>query len=262
MQSHSFRETLEQLFLKSVRFYTFNTPILKGKFRLYQAALKICRYPPTSVKTQTQDGRRYVVDLTGGMHETVYFLGEYEPGVTQAISSVVKSGDVCLDVGANFGWFTILLHQLCGGKTQSGSETGEVHSFEPMPPVFAVLQKNREMAGEPENVFLNNLALGDETKDVNLYRFTDLPDGYSSLSNEMDKDNAKSFTVQMTTLDSYVTDKEINEVNFVKLDVEGAELMFLKGATKLFLQKNSAYFYGGDGFGNDQEFRLSAERFD
>ncbi len=254
MQSNSFRETIEQLFLKSVRFYTFNTPILKGRYRLYEAALKICRYPPTNVETKAQDGRRYLVDLTSGMHETVYFLGEYEPAVTQTISSIVKSGDVCLDVGANFGWFTILMHRLCSHKNQTKNGTGKVHAFEPMPPVFDTLQKNREIAGQPKDVFLNNLALGDETKEVNLYRFTNLPNGFSSLSNEMDKDDVKTFPVQMITLNSYLTDRKINEVNFIKLDVEGAELMFLKGATDLFLQKNPPIFIVEMALGTTKNF--------
>lgn len=254
MQSNSLREAIEQLFLKSIRFYTFNTPIPKGKYRLYQSALKICRYPPTNIKTKIQDGREYLVDLTNEMNETVYFLGEYEPSVTQTISSIVKCGDVCLDIGANFGWFTLLFHQLCNNKNKSKNETGEVHAFEPMPPVFTALQKNWEIAGEPNNVFLNNLALGDETKEVNLYRFTDLPDGYSSLSNGMDKNNFKTFTVQMTTLNSYLTSRKINEVNFVKLDIEGAELMFLKGATKLFLQKTPPIFMVEMALGTTKNF--------
>lgn len=237
MQSNSLREITERLFLKSIRFYTFNTPISKGKYRLYQAALNLCQLPPTHIKTKTSDGRQYLVDLTTGMNETVYFLGEYEPAVTQVVSSVIKSGDVCLDIGANFGWFTILLHRLCSNKNQIATKTGEVHSFEPMPAVFAILQKNRELAGEPQNIFLNNLALGDENKEVNLYRFTNLPDGFSSLSNEMDRSNFETFPVQMMKLNLYLEEKKIDRVDFVKLDVEGAELLFLEGATNLFLQK-------------------------
>lgn len=237
MQSHSIRENIERLFLKSIRSYTFNTPLAKGKYRLYQTALNFCRFPPTHVETTVADGRRYAVDLTTRMHETVYFIGEYEPAVTSVISSVVKTGDVCLDVGANFGWFTILLHRLCGGENQSLTKTGKVHAFEPMPAVYNTLQENWKLAGEPENVFLNNLALGDDHKAVDFYRFTNLPDGFSSLSAEMDKENVEVYSVQMTALNSYLTDKKVGDVNFIKLDVEGAELMFLKGATQLFSQK-------------------------
>lgn len=101
------RKTLERFFLKSIRFYTFNTPIKKGKYRLYQTALKLCRYPPTQLETKTDDGRHFSIDLSSGMQESVYFIGEYERAVTELISAIVKAGDVCLDVGANFGWYTM-----------------------------------------------------------------------------------------------------------------------------------------------------------
>lgn len=227
MAQNTIRKSLERLFLKSIRLYTFNTPFQKGKYRLYQTALELCRFAPKEIKTKTHDGREYIIDLTGGMHESVYFLGQYEPFVTEVISAVVKSGDVCLDVGANFGWFTTLLHLL---------GAGEIHAFEPMPDVFANLRQNLALAGEPENVYLNNLALGDEAETVNLYRFADLPNGFSSLSNTV-KSEFETFSVPMLPLDSYLTEKKVDDVDFVKLDVEGAELMFLRGATKLFRQK-------------------------
>ncbi len=221
------RQTIEQLFLKSVRFYTYNTPLAKGKYRLFQAALDLCRFPPEETEATTHDGRRYAVNLTDSMHYGVYFLGEYESAVTDAISAVVKKDDVCLDIGANFGWYTILLQRLC--------MAGEVHAFEPMPEIFADLKQNFNLAGEPKNVVLNNLALGDEVKMINIHRFTDLPSGFSSLSSD-GKGNFQVFSVPMVTLNSYLDEKKIANVDFIKIDVEGAELMFLNGATKLFEQ--------------------------
>ncbi len=136
MQRQVLRERIERLFLKSIRFYTFNTPIKKGKYRLYQTALKLCRYPPTQLEAETHDGRRYSVDLTSGMHETVYFIGEYERAVTELIYSIVRNGDVCLDIGANFGWYTILFHFLIENKKEAEQKKGSVHAFEPNPEVF------------------------------------------------------------------------------------------------------------------------------
>ncbi len=232
MQTNSLRAAVERLFLKSVRFYTFNTPISKGKYRLYQTALSWCREPPTRIETQTRDGRRYSADLTELMHQSVYFLGEYEPVVTNVISSVVRKGDVCLDVGANFGWFTILLHRLC----TNAAITGEIHAYEPMPDIYNDLKHTWELEGAPKNVFLNNLALGDEARTIELHRFAGLSSGFSSFSTE-GKSDFQTFEVPMTTLNSYLTDKNLENVNFVKVDVEGAELMFLRGATQLFEQE-------------------------
>lgn len=228
MEQDVLRKTIERLWLKSVRFYTFNTPIPKGKYRLYQTALNLCRYPPTQIETRIRDGREFLVDLTEELHQGVFFLGEYERAVTDIILSVVLSGDVCLDIGANFGWYTTLLSRAC--------LEGEVHAFEPMPDVFGELKQNLELAGEPENVRLNNLALGDESKMIDIHRFKGVSSAYSSFSADREGDY-ETFSIPMVTLNSYLTENQVRDIDFIKIDVEGAELMFLNGATDLFKQK-------------------------
>ena len=228
MELRVLRTTIERLWLKSIRFYTFNTPIPKGKYRLYQAAVNLCRYPPTQIETKIRDGRRFRGNLTEEMHQSVFFLGEYERAVTDIISSVVRKDDICLDIGANFGWYATLLNRLCAD--------GEVHAFEPVPDTFRELKQNWKLAGEPENVYLNNLALGDEVKMIDIHRFENLPSGFSSFSTD-GKGAYETFSVPMTTLDSYLNENNVPDVNFLKIDVEGAELMFLHGATKLFKQQ-------------------------
>lgn len=242
------REIIERWWLNFIRLYTFHTPIAKGKYRLYQAALDVCRFPPKEIEAPTHDGRRYSVDLTDGMHKSVFFLGEYEPAVTDVISSVVKKGDVCLDVGANFGWYTTLLQKLCGG-----SNGGEVHAFEPMPDIFSELKHNWKLAGEPKNVFLNNLALGDEAKLIDIHRFTNLSSGFSSFSVD-GKGDYETFSVPMVTLDSYLMDKNVRDIDFMKIDVEGAELMFLHGALKLFEQKTPPFIMAEMALGTTKGF--------
>jgi FkbM family methyltransferase len=228
MEKQALRKTIERSWLKLIRFYTFNTPVSKGKYRLYQTALNMCRYPPKQMVTKIGDGRRFCVDLTGGMHQSVFFLGEYERAVTDVISSVVQKDDVCLDIGANFGWYTMLLNHLC--------RSGEVHAFEPMSDVFDELKQNWKLAGEPENVRLNNVALGDEAKMIDIHRFANLPSGFSSFATA-GKGEYETFSVPMITLNSYLTENNVRDVDFMKIDIEGAELMFLRGATNLFEQK-------------------------
>ena len=245
MKQQVLRKTIERLWLKSVRFYTFNTPISKGKYRLYQTALNMCRYPPTQIAAQVRDGRRFSLNLTEGMHESVFFLGEYERAVTDVISSVVLKGDVCLDIGANFGWYSTLLSRLCSD--------GEIHAFEPMPDIFSELEQNLKLIGEPKNTYLNNLALGNENRLIDLHRFAGLSSGFSSFSAE-GKDNFQTFSVPMITLDSYLTDRQLTDVNFIKLDIEGAELMFLRGATKLFEQAVPPVFMAEMALGTTENF--------
>lgn len=225
----SFRSKIEELWLKFVRLYTFHTPIAKGKHRAYMFALKFCKNLPTKLDGIAKDGRKFDLNLTTGMHTTLFFLGEYEKALTEVVQKILRKGDVCLDVGANFGWYSTLFYKNCGKSAQ-------IHAFEPVPTTFEELQRNYELLGSPKNVYLNNFALGDKSDVLTISLFEGLTTGHASLSNQ-GRDVKTSFECEVKTLDSYLKEKNVPEVNFVKVDIEGAEMMFLKGADKLFKQE-------------------------
>lgn len=220
---------IENLILRTVRLYTFNTPLSRGRHRAYLAALKLCKTLPERMPASTKDGRKFSVHLKTGMEATVYFLGEYEKALTEIVTSVLREGDVCLDVGANFGWYTTLFQKYCG-------KAGQVHAFEPVPPTFRELEENYLLMGSPPNVQINNLALGERPDELTINLFEGLSSGHASMSDQGRSDSI-SFKCKVVTLDSYLDEKNVPDVNFAKVDIEGAEMMFLKGAEKLFAQK-------------------------
>jgi len=220
---------IENFILKTTRLYTYNTPIARGRHRAYLAALKLCKTLPDRMTAETKDGRKFSVHLKTGMQTTVYFLGEYEKVLTEIVTAVLREGDVCLDVGANFGWYSTIFHKYCG-------PSGEVHAFEPMPPTFRELEENYALMGTPANVSINNLGLGEKADELTINLFEGLSTGHASMSDQHRSD-AISFKCDVVTLDSYLEARNVGDVNFVKVDIEGAEMMFLKGAEKLFAQK-------------------------
>jgi FkbM family methyltransferase len=220
---------IENLLLRAVRLYTFNTPIARGRHRAYLAALKLCRDLPERMPAETKDGRKFAVHLKTGMQATVYFLGEYEKALTEIVTSLLREGDVCLDVGANFGWYSTIFLKRCGAN-------GQVHAFEPVPPTYRELEENYTLMGSPSNVFINNLALGEKEDELTVNLFEGLSSGHASMSDQGRTDSI-SFKCKVVTLDSYLEEKGVGNVNFVKVDIEGAELMFLRGAEKLFAQE-------------------------
>lgn len=214
---------------KLTRLYTFYSPIRKGKYRLALASLGLEKDLPKQVVAKTSDGRTLKVNFDNHFAHFVYFLGEYEPSITNIIRKIVKPGDVCFDIGGNIGWFTTLLQTIVG-------ENGEVHSFEPVPPTFNVLEENVKSNINSEIVRLNNFALGEEEGEVNLHIFDDLPDGHASIS-DFGQTEFTAYKCKIKTVNSYLRSNKINNVNFIKVDIEGAELTMLKGATDLFKQK-------------------------
>lgn len=214
--------------LKAVRLYTYNTPISRGKHRAYDLALRLCGSLPDSISGETRDGRKFSVHLNTGMQASVFFLGEYEKALTEIVDALLRKGDVCLDVGANFGWYTTLFWKRC-------KPLGQTHSFEPVPTTFHELQQNVALMGNPANVFINNLALGEGPHDTTINVFTGLPTGHASFSDQ-GRSDAVSFECKVVTLDAYLEEKKVSDINFVKVDIEGTELQFLRGAKRLFRQ--------------------------
>ncbi len=228
-ESNGFAPKAEELWLRAVRFYTFNTPIKKGKYRLFQLALRLCRHPHRSLRVNLKDGRKLWVNLTTGMQETVFFHGEFEIPITSIARQILKAGDTCIDAGANYGWYTTLFANVVGG-------TGSVHSFEPVPQTFVELTRNYELLGSLPNVHINNLAVGDAPGRIVMNLFKDQPTGHASMAAKEGVET-ESVSCELITLDSYLEKHNVNHVDFVKVDIEGAELMFLRGASRLFDQE-------------------------
>lgn len=219
----------DSTWLRLVRGYTFNFPLNKGKMRVANLAKKFCRTFPQNVVTPTKDGRLLSVSFRDWAEDMIYFLGTYETFCTNVVSRHIKSGDLCLDVGANIGWYSTLFRRICGAN-------GAVHSFEPVPNTFSELQKNIALNDSATPIFLNNFGLGDTEKDLEINFFPDLPSGHATLATDSNEKTIK-VPVKIKTLNDYLTEKNIRQVDFVKVDIEGAEMMFLQGATKLFEQQ-------------------------
>lgn len=222
------------LFLRLVRLYTYNTPIDRGKYRLFQLALSLVKSKPKAIASNAKDGRRFISDLTTGMEEMLFFLGEYEPFISGVARRLIRPGDVCLDVGANFGWYTTMMATLSG-------EAGEVHSFEPVPQTFLQLERNVGLLDGGAAVSLNNMALGDRDDTLKINVFEGLTSGHASLNSDGEYPSV-AFDCTMTTLDKYLSERAVEKVSFVKVDIEGAELIFLQGAEKLFSQAQHPIF--------------------
>lgn len=218
------------LLRKAVRCYTFHTPIERGKYRLSDLSIKFSPPPPADTPIKTADGRSIVVDPRNESYKYIYFTGWYEPVISQILTSLVRPGSTCLDIGANMGWYTTLFQKFTG-------ERGQVHAFEPVPPTFELLKRNVHLNEPPRNVRVNNIALGDKEKDVELHLFPDLPDGHASIAT-FDRNDYETYQTRMSILDNYLAENQVGDIDLVKIDVEGSELMLLRGASILFEQEN------------------------
>lgn len=162
-------------------------------------------------------GFRYRVSPITGM-ETWY--SGHERDMQRAMAAYVRTGDTVLDVGANWGGHSLLLSRLVGPG-------GRVIACEPSPCVAAETRWHLS-ANEVQNVTLLELALADQPGTATFDTQTLSTTG--KLVDQPGQAAASSVTVQVQTLDQLVADLPLPALNFVKVDVEGAESKVLLGA--------------------------------
>ena len=179
---------------------------------------------------QHNDGRQIRVG-PDSIYWGIYCGHDFEPGASSVVRKLLSEGDVVVDIGANFGWYTTLFGTLIGDK-------GKVYAFEPVPKIFEQLSENIAINNLNERCVTNRMALGDEQKTVNLNVFHDLPASHSSIS-DLGRDGFESFSADMDLLDNFLIKESISKVDFLKCDVEGAELIALRGAKNLLNDENA-----------------------
>ena len=147
-------------------------------------------------------------------------------------SQFVKRGDTVIDCGANNGYYTNFFRALVGKK-------GFVHSFEPVPETFRELKNFTKKYWNFNNYSTSMVGLYKECSNLIAYIPNSIS-GHASLSNHKEVWKAGSteeISIQLTTLDSYVINNELGEINFIKIDIEGAELDALRGGEKTLLNQ-------------------------
>ena len=174
---------------------------------------------------ELEDGRKFYWDTPDRMSLLGMGLtGVWEHDDTEYLKKVVKRGDVAIDIGANYGFHTILFSKLVG-------ERGKVYSFEPLKSMFGELQKNISLNSSQENTVLANCALGEKLGYVKIYVPKIMGRGASALVAR--GTTVEQETVEIITLDSYVSRMKIKKVDFIKCDIEGAELLAFQGTIKV-----------------------------
>lgn len=147
------------------------------------------------------------------------FRGVLEPGLTRLFCESVKPGMVVVDIGANFGMYTLFAARLVGPE-------GKVYSFEPTPRTFAILKDNIQVNGllETGRVDLRRVALTDRRGSARLavYRGNS---GHNTLF-PGDRD-AELIEVETISLDDALVD--VARVDVIKMDAEGAEPVIWAG---------------------------------
>ena len=140
-----------------------------------------------------------------------------------------KQGDIVVDVGAHIGRYTIIASKRVGA-------TGKVIAIEAHPGNYEMLNRNIKLNGLTNVISLNYAVYSKETK-IKLYMPGEKSNHtiYNTLISTRATDEEKFVEVNADTLDDLLQNNEIShaDINWIKIDVEGAELEVLKGADSI-----------------------------
>jgi len=181
-----------------------------------------------NLKNKIVDVNDYKLELLpddDGISIELALFKTHEPLNTKLIKDNLREGMICLDVGANIGYYTLLESKIVGDK-------GKVVAIEPSPINFPILKKNIEMANV-KNVNLFCLAGGDKN---GILKF--LLDRQSNLSrilreDEIVKPSDTIVDVPVKKLDLFVEELDLKKLDFLRMDVEGYEYQIYKGFRNL-----------------------------
>ncbi|MDB9315906.1 FkbM family methyltransferase [Spirulina sp. CS-785/01] len=149
----------------------------------------------------------------------IFLLREdYDPELAY-IQKTLSEGQVFIDGGANFGIYTVLASQVVG-------KSGKVFAFEPGNESFAVLSRNKKI-NQMDNTKLFQAALSNQKGVTRLYHIDNAPNSYSIGGEAQSQGEFEE--VATITLDHLAADENLERVDMIKLDVEGAEELVLQG---------------------------------
>lgn len=146
----------------------------------------------------------------------------FEPKMVRLFQTLIKDSDTVIDIGANIGCTSLLFGELAQ----------QVVSFEPSPSTFALLSQNIARSQLP-NIELYNCALGSSKMTSQItYAKSNRSGGFVANKTTIKIDHITE-KIQVEKLDNLIQELNINQVDFIKIDVEGFELEVIKGAIEV-----------------------------
>lgn len=163
-----------------------------------------------------------------GDNQEVLYLGNWDKYFNEeypVLNQSLKSGDNVVDVGANLGFFSLMISKLIGSE-------GKVFGFEPSKITYDKLQTNLKL-NSILNVYPENLGVGQKDCVLTLKRNKKYS-GLSSIILEQNTDIVEE-RIKITSLDNYFFNKNI-KIDLIKIDTEGFEPEVLKGAKQIIMK--------------------------
>ena len=163
--------------------------------------------------------KMYVDSKDMGITPHLIMDGYWESWLTLLFAEIIQPGFTCLDIGANFGYFSILMSELTG-------DTGKTFAIEPNPSIARLLRATSFVNGNKFEVI--EAALADKKGEAVL-TVNDRELGGGTIKPNEPKPGRSQITVPTFSVDELVKEKKIGKIDIIKMDVEGVEPLVFDG---------------------------------
>jgi len=171
-----------------------------------------------------ESGIRIVCDKNDKRMAPIEILnfGNYEKADMDMVLRLLKDGQTIFDIGANVGWYSINFAKRFPGM--------RIFAFEPIPSTFSYLQRNIAL-NQISSIQANNFGFSDNNGEL-VFHFHPEGSGSASSADLMGTGTAQKIHCKVRKLDEYVAQAGVTGIDFMKCDVEGAELFVLAGGVE------------------------------
>jgi FkbM family methyltransferase len=174
-----------------------------------------------SFVVNTHDCMLNVIPDDDGLSSELLVFGHHEKDTTNFVAKYLKKNMVCLDIGANIGYYSTLYSKIVG-------KTGQVISIEPSPLNFEYLKKNLDIQNMG-NFQIFNCACGDKSENVN-FQIDRRGNKCFILTDKTEQlENSEIIRVPVRKIDDIVNEIKLDKIDFLKMDVEGYEWYAIEG---------------------------------
>lgn len=192
----------------------------------------------TGIKLTFVKGDKHSVPIA------ILSFGQYEEPLWRKTFELLNKPKMIFDIGANIGYFSLF----CAKYFPSV----KIFCFEPIPTTYSYLVKNIRL-NHAGNIFPQNIGLTNSKQTLEMFYSPEISSA-SSLQNLLDIPTTEKIPCEFSTLDDFSLENNIERLDFIKCDVEGAEKFVYEGGIKTIekfrpivfsemLRKWSAKFY-------------------
>ncbi len=176
---------------------------------------------PVTVVVKTKDRGVMKLDLDD-MAQIPLYYNIYEWRDTPTIISLVQNTNTILDIGGNIGQMALLFAQYAK----------KVYTFEPILETAERLAENIKINHLENKIILSKIALSNSKGKI---KFGLPPKGNRGTGSTVITEQSKNRVIEVDTitLDEFIKQNNISDVDFIKMDIEGAELFALQGMAGL-----------------------------